>query len=113
MTPDHELPNQEPTEPSMHDEELSEESPKKERLSWFAKLGWLAWIILCFELGAFLLVYPWMDTWQQNGIQDWLRLGEDTWLNPYFRGALSGLGVLNIYVSLVELFYYLKSLLFE
>ena len=110
MTPDHQPAN---PEQELNNESLEPESARKERLGWFAKLGWLAWIILCFELGAFLVVYPWMDTWQQNGIQDWLRLSEETWLNPYFRGALSGLGLLNIYVSLLELFYYLKSLLFE
>ena len=105
MTPDHE---------QIHPEqERLAVVPSKAKMGWFSKLGWLAWIVLCFELGAFLLVYPWMDTWQQNGIQDWLKIGEETWLNPYFRGALSGLGLLNIYVSLVELFHYLKSLLFE
>ena len=105
--------NADPNEQVELDEQETETSVKKEKLGWFAKLGWLAWIILCFELGAFLLVYPWMDSWQENGIQGWLHLSEVTWLNPYFRGALSGLGLVNIYVSLVELFYYLKSLLFE
>ena len=96
-----------------HSEQAEIVAPAKQKIGWLIKLGWLAWIILCFELGAFLLVYPWMDTWQQNGIQDWLRVSEDVWMNPYFRGALSGMGLLNIYVSLVELFHYLKSLLFE
>ena len=28
----------------------------------------------------------------------------EVWDNPYFRGALSGLGLLNIYISFVEVF---------
>ena len=86
--------------------------PPRQKLRWLVKIGWLAWIILCFELGAFLLVYPWMDGWTQSGVQDWFGGIDDFWSNPYFRGALSGLGLLNIYISLMELFYYLKSLLF-
>lgn len=88
------------------------DAEQKPKLTWLMKIGWLAWIILCFELGAFLLVYPWMDGWLQSGVQDWFVGIEDFWMNPYFRGALSGLGLLNIYISLMELFHYLKSLLF-
>ena len=32
------------------------------------------------------------------------------WLSPYFRGALSGLGLLNIYIAVAETLKQLKSL---
>ena len=95
-----------------YEQEQLHEEPVKPKIGWLVKIGWLAWIVLCFELGAFLLVYPWMDGWLQSGVQDWFGGIGDFWVNPYFRGALSGLGVLNIYISLMELFRYLKSLLF-
>lgn len=100
-----------PEDGAYEPEQLHEE-PVKPKIGWLVKIGWLAWIVLCFELGAFLLVYPWMDGWLQSGVQDWFGGIGDFWVNPYFRGALSGLGVLNIYISLMELFRYLKSLLF-
>jgi hypothetical protein len=74
------------------------------RSPWYHKLGMLLFIIVCFEVGVFLLVFPWMDYWSSNsiaGMASWMR---DVWDSPYFRGALSGLGLVNIYISLVEVF---------
>ena len=74
------------------------------RTPWYHKLAILLFIIVCFEVGAFLLVFPWMDYWGNNSIAStapWIR---PIWESSYFRGALSGLGVLNIYISLAEVF---------
>ncbi len=74
------------------------------RSTWYQKLGILLFITVCFEVGVFLLVFPWMDAWNNNsiaGLAPWTR---DVWNSPYFRGALSGLGLINIYISLVEVF---------
>lgn len=83
------------------------------RRSWFARLSGLAWIILCFELGVFLLIYPWMDGWGRNDFANWRPGWRDLWVNPYLRGAVSGLGVVNICISLRELYRYLRELLFD
>lgn len=74
------------------------------RHSWVHKLGILLFIIVCFEVGAFLVVFPWTQQWETNALANlapWLR---DLWTNSYFRGALTGLGLLNIYISLAEVF---------
>ena len=63
----------------------------------------MLFVIFCFEIGVFLLVFPWLDPWSNNGVADLRGLAE-VWDNPYFRGALSGLGLLNIYISFVEVF---------
>lgn len=70
---------------------------------WYKKLGALLFVIFCFELGVFLLVFPWLDPWDNNWVADlsWLA---NVWDSAYFRGALSGLGLLNIYISCVEVF---------
>ena len=71
---------------------------------WYQKLGMLLFIMVCFEVGMFLLLFPWMDAWNNNSIASlapWIR---DVWNSPYFRGALSGLGLINIYISLAEVF---------
>ena len=91
---------QQPVEPQLPVEEAVE----RPRLGWHHKLGRLIFIIVCFEVGAFLLVFPWLEHWDANwvaGLAPWLRT---IWDSPYFRGALSGLGVVNIYISVAEMF---------
>lgn len=81
--------------------------------SWMALFSGLAWIVLCFELGAFLLVYPWMDGWDQNYFATLQPAWHDVWVNPWIRGAVSGLGTVNILIALIELFRYLRHWLFD
>jgi hypothetical protein len=58
--------------------------------------------LLTLEIGLFLIIFPWTDWWLFNHIQDsnsWL--GE-RWEDPYFQGAISGLGAVNVYLAVVE-----------
>jgi hypothetical protein len=59
-------------------------------------------IIFAFELGLFLLVFPWLPNWDLNWIPLHSSFVSNFWMNQYFRGALSGLGLLNIYVAVTE-----------
>ena len=72
----------------------------------------LAWVIFCFEVGVFLLVYPWMSGWETNFFAYLVPELHGYWDNAYVRGGISGLGVVNIYIALVELFQFLKVTLF-
>ena len=79
---------------------------------WHHVLGRLLFAIFLCELGIFLIIYPWLDAWSINRFATfagdslatatfadfWRRM----WVSPYFRGAISGLGVVNIYISLLE-----------
>ena len=78
---------------------------------WVRFMG-LVWVIFCFELGIFLLIYPWMPNWDHNFFATFRPELRGYWMNSYARGAVSGLGVVNIYIALVELFNYLKATLF-
>jgi hypothetical protein len=89
-----------PIEPARHMETTLEPA----RTSWSYRLWKIIFILFCFELGVFLLVFPWLDYWDSNSIASLAPWLENVWNNPYFRGALSGLGVVNIYISLVEVF---------
>ena len=71
---------------------------------WAYKLWKLIFIVFCFELGVFLMVFPWLDYWGNNSIATLAPWIEGFWGNLYFRGAVSGLGVVNIYISLAEVF---------
>jgi len=73
------------------------------RYRWYHKAGAVLFTIVCFELGVFLLVFPWMDSWSLNYFASFQPAWRDVWLNPYFRGAISGLGLVNIFISFVEI----------
>lgn len=82
-------------------ETSSSETP---RYKWYHKLAGLFAVIFCFELGVFLLVFPWASDWDLSYFSSLPLWASGVWASPYFRGAISGLGVLNIYVSFVEVF---------
>lgn len=63
-------------------------------------------ILLSIEVGLFLLMFPWSSAWEKNyfltrvpGIRALLS-------SNYFRGALTGLGLLNIWVGLSEAWHF-------
>jgi len=78
--------------------------PRKTKTAWYQKLGVLLFIIVCFEVGVFLLIFPWMEYWNNNSIASLAPWTREVWDSPFFRGALSGLGVINICISLAEVF---------
>jgi hypothetical protein len=54
------------------------------------------------ELGLCLIVLPWLSSWDVSYIPLHSPKLSDIWMSPYFRGLLSGLGLLNVYVALSE-----------
>ncbi|MFN7923730.1 MAG: hypothetical protein U0Q16_26750 [Bryobacteraceae bacterium] len=76
--------------------------------SGLEKLGAVLFVIFCFEMGIFLLIAPWIDvTWDRNWL-GWLApeslWWRAFWLSPYVRGTISGIGLVNIYVAILEVF---------
>jgi len=74
------------------------------------------WIVLfalfAFEIGAFLIVFPWMDSWSLNHIPSFFAGNQiavqDVWDDPYFRSALSCLGFLNVYIALRQVIHLIR-----
>ncbi|MCU1337074.1 MAG: hypothetical protein JWO19_2655 [Bryobacterales bacterium] len=64
----------------------------------------LCFAIFTFEIGLFLTVFPWVDIWSLNYFSGWIPALENVWDDPYFRGAITGLGLVNIYVACAEVF---------
>ena len=73
------------------------------RRHWVSVLLRLCFVIFCFEMGVFLVVFPWMNAWEINRAAAYAWWLGDIWGSPAFRGALSGLGLVNIYISFVEI----------
>ena len=58
---------------------------------------------LFFEIGVVLLVVPWMPYWQQNYFIDARPFVEPLLTNDFVKGAISGLGLVNLVAGLFEL----------
>jgi hypothetical protein len=71
---------------------------------WYHKLSAVVFITFCLEIGLFLLVFPWTEYWDGNYFSSVLPQMRDYWNNMYVRGAVSGLGVVNLCISFAELF---------
>jgi len=63
----------------------------------------LFFALFSFEIGLFLVVFPWMENWDLNYFQGVFPSLRDTWDDPYFRGAVTGLGLINIYIALLQI----------
>lgn len=55
------------------------------------------------EIGAVLLVVPWMQIWDANYFFELMPRLQPIVASPFVRGAVSGLGVINLVAGIVEL----------
>ncbi len=69
-----------------------------------------AFILFCFELGLFLIFVPWSVLWEHNILLSYSLHLRDFFLNNFVRGAVSGLGLVDVGLGLAELGRFLKSL---
>ena len=69
----------------------------------------LALALFTLEIGLFLLIFPWRTNWTANALSDALPALEAIWDSPYFRGAISGLGLVNIFFSGLEFFRFVRK----
>ena len=81
-----------------------EQDREQPSFRWYHKLVGLLFVILCFEVGIFLVAFPWSSYWNVNFFSGLSPAWTQIWISPYVRGAVTGLGVVNLYVSLLEVF---------
>ena len=80
-----------------------------------AKLTLVLFIMVCFELGFLLIFLPWHRSWQDNNFLYFLSdsLGapalRQVVLSGYFRGAVTGLGAVNILIGIREILHFPES----
>lgn len=74
-----------------------------------AKLTVIFYILICIEVGLLLVVIPWVSFWHDNYFLYYLaaRLHWqgliDIVHSGYFRGAVSGLGMINLLIGFLEI----------
>ena len=89
-------------------EDMSEDFSRP-ATGWFQRLTSVLFVIFCFELGLFLLIYPWTASWSENYFS-WLVRGphqiswHNLWNNPWLRGGVSGFGLVNLWIAVSEVF---------
>jgi hypothetical protein len=69
---------------------------------WYHKMSAVLFATICLEIGCFLLIFPWTSYATDFAVfrPEWRQY----WDNMYVRGAISGLGLVNLYIALIEIF---------
>jgi hypothetical protein len=80
-----------------------------------AKITVIVYILICFEVGILLLILPWTQYWEDNVFLYFItdRLNAQ-WIpafltSGYMRGAITGLGVLNILAGMRDILKFHES----
>ncbi len=63
----------------------------------------IIYILLCFEVGVFLIVLPWTSIWSRNFFVAQYPWVSGIALNYFVRGAISGMGLADIWLAIFEL----------
>jgi hypothetical protein len=63
----------------------------------------IIYIVFCSELGIFLFILPWASLWGRNYFIDHYPLISDLSRNYFLRGAVSGLGLADIWLAVYEI----------
>jgi hypothetical protein len=73
----------------------------------FKRISYYLFIFYCFEIGIFLFVVPWWlpQVWNNNYFFFFVPALKEVFLSGFFRGAISGLGLLNILMGISEIFH--------
>ena len=60
------------------------------------------WVVLFLEVGILLTVVPWSTYWDRNYFTDGLPWLHRAMGNTFVRGAVSGLGLVNLVAAVVD-----------
>jgi len=69
-------------------------------MAWIKKI---AYILYCLEVGAVLLYLPWQSSWENNYLIYLHPHARALVSNPFFKGAVLGLGIVNILIGFHEI----------
>ena len=83
----------------------------KPKMGWGRRIEKIVLALFCLEVGGFLLIFPWVPQWGDNYFFTFAEHLRPFFMSPYFRGAVSGLGALNLYLAIVESVDFLGSFL--
>jgi hypothetical protein len=81
--------------------------------SWWerlrSRLGGVLYVLLCVEIGIFLLVMPWSPVWDRSLLLRYYPLLRPVLMSSYLRGAISGLGLVNVWLGVSQAWSFRRS----
>jgi len=69
----------------------------------------ILYILYSLEVGVFLLFLPWLGIWENNYLLYLYPKIRPVVANSFFKGAVLGLGIVNILIGLQEIAYFRKN----
>ena len=70
----------------------------------------IVYIVLCFEVGVFLFLLPWISFWTKNYFVGHYPFFAMVAHNYFLRGAVSGLGLADIWLAVFEIWRFRQQL---
>ncbi len=81
-------------------------APAKSPHLWLQRLWLVIYVVFCIELGMLLAVLPWTQVWNSNSLIASLPTLRQVLHNNFVRGAISGLGLIDIWLGIWEAVHY-------
>jgi hypothetical protein len=94
------------TPPHPRDFALAARARPRFGLGWFWQV---LYILYCLEVGVFLLFLPWMSLWDTNYLVYLYPKLRPILANPYLKGAVLGLGIVNVLIGIQEIAQFKKG----
>jgi hypothetical protein len=83
-----------------------ETTPEPDTPVWLQRLFMIVYVVFCLQLGIWMILLPWNDAWLNNSLLvHWPAL-HHLWEHPFVRGAVSGIGFLDIWLGISEAVHY-------
>src|SRR5207302_5503527 len=80
--------------------------PRSRGELWFERLKLAVEVIFFIELGMLLVVLPWTPLWTDNSLLTMHLTARALVMHGFFRGAMSGLGLINIWIGVWDAVHY-------
>lgn len=73
---------------------------------WMQRTFLVIFVVLCIEFGLVLIVVPWTPAWTSNSLLGNMPRLRTLLDENFVRGAISGLGLMNIWLAISEAVHY-------
>lgn len=76
------------------------QKPRSHR--WLQRVWLVVFVLFCLEVGILLTVLPWTRLWSDNALLMGFPRVKEFFSNNFVRGIVSGLGLIDIWMGVVE-----------
>jgi hypothetical protein len=74
------------------------------------RILYFVFVLFAIEMGLFLAALPWSSFWERNILGSLFPSFRPVLLSNYFRGALTGLGLIDIWIGFSDLWNFRENL---